>query len=130
MPFYRPLAQQAKSGFPFPEPIPPGDRPRIAEGLLRLRQQFRDEAVPGRTLNQTLLLATWNIREFDEGSKYQPRLPESLFYIAEVLSHFDLIAVQEVRRELASLDRVMSILGPWWKYIVTDVTYGAAGNQE
>lgn len=130
MPFYRPLSQYAKSGYPFSAPISPGNRKRIAEGLLRLREQFRDDQVPRRSLNQTLLLASWNIREFDNGGKFDPRLPESIFYIAEILSHFDIIAVQEVRADLSSLDRVMSILGPWWKYIVTDVTYGRRGNQE
>lgn len=126
MPFYRPLARYAKSHYPFDRPIDPAARVRTAEGLLRLRDQFERE-VPGRTLNDTLLLATWNIREFDAGTKSDRRLPESYYYIAEILSHFDLIAVQEVREDLAPLDRVISILGPWWKYIVTDVTYGRKG---
>ena len=131
MPFYRPLSKHAQSGYPLAAPLPPADRQRIAEGLLRLRAQIRDDdKIPERTLNRTLLLATWNIREFDDGDKFQNRIPDSLYYIAEILSHFDLIAVQEVRRDLSSLDRVIAILGPWWKYIVTDVTYGAAGNQE
>ena len=130
MPFYRPLSPTAVSGYPFRNPVPPDMRRRTADGLLRLRQQFKDDGVPHRTLNQTLLLATWNIREFDTGDKHEPRLAESMYYIAEVLSHFDLIAVQEVREDLAPIDRVMSILGPWWKYIVTDVTYGTAGNGE
>jgi hypothetical protein len=41
-----------------------------------------------------LLLATWNIREFDS-AKFGWRTVEPYFYIAEILSHFDLIAVQE-----------------------------------
>ena len=130
MPFYRALSRGAKSGDPFPHPIAVPDRKRIAEGLLRLRRQFRSDQVPPRSLNQTLLLATWNIREFDNGGKFDARLPESLFYIAEIVSHFDIVAVQEVRADLTSLNRVMSLLGPWWKYIVTDVTYGKRGNQE
>ena len=130
MPFYRGLSSTATSGYPLPTLLDPADRRRIAKNLLNLRQQFTDDNVPVRTLNQTRLLATWNIREFDNGGKFDPRLPESLYYIAEILSHFDIVAVQEVRADLSALDRVMQLLGPWWKYNVTDVTYGKRGNQE
>jgi hypothetical protein len=40
------------------------------------------------------------------------------------------VAVQEVREDLRALDRVQEILGGWWKYVVTDVTEGRAGNGE
>jgi endonuclease/exonuclease/phosphatase family metal-dependent hydrolase len=118
MPFYYVLRKQT-----------PEVRRRTAEGLLRLRDQFLADKVPNRTVSDTLLLATWNIREFDS-SKYGERSPESLYYIAEILSHFDLIAIQEVREDLKALDEVQAILGGWWKYLVTDVTYGAGGNGE
>ena len=35
-----------------------------AERLLRLRGQMRAE-IPARSVNDTLLLATWNLRDFD-----------------------------------------------------------------
>jgi endonuclease/exonuclease/phosphatase family metal-dependent hydrolase len=82
-------------------------------------------AAPGATLR----LATWNIREFDS-DKYGKRLEESLHYIAEILAHFDLIAVQEVREDRRALEEVMRLLGPNWQYVVTDVTEGSAGNRE
>lgn len=129
MPFYRALAKNSTGSYPFAASLDPQTRVRTAQGLLRIREQFKKE-VPRRSLNDSLLLATWNIREFDAGEKSDFRSPESIFYIAEILSHFDLIAVQEVRENLTSLDRVISVLGPWWKYIVTDVTYGASGNGE
>ena len=103
-------------------------RKRTAAGLLRLRTQLAEE-VPQRTISDTLLLATWNIREFDS-SKYGDRTAEPLHYIAEIISHFDLVAIQEVREDLWALDKVQELLGGWWKYIVTDVTYGASGNGE
>ncbi|HEX9965466.1 MAG TPA: endonuclease/exonuclease/phosphatase family protein [Allosphingosinicella sp.] len=106
----------------------PEQRKRTAEGLLRLRAQLKDE-VPKRTVTDTLLLATWNIREFDS-SKYGFRTSEALHYIAEVISHFDLVAIQEVREDLSALDQVQRMLGGWWKYIVTDVTEGSSGNGE
>ncbi|MBI1395288.1 MAG: endonuclease/exonuclease/phosphatase [Betaproteobacteria bacterium] len=105
----------------------PDDR-RTAEGLLRLRAAL-DREIPMKTAESTLLVSTWNLREFG-GTKYGGRTRESLFYIGEIISHFDLVAVQEVRDNLDTLDHLMSILGAWWDYLVTDVTAGRAGNGE
>jgi hypothetical protein len=98
--------------------------------LLRLRQAMADQKVPPRTLSGDVLIASWNIREFD-CRKYGGRSTEAFYYIAEILSHFDLIAVQEVRGDLSALERVQTLLGSWWKYVVTDVTdSGLGGNDE
>jgi hypothetical protein len=104
-------------------------RRRTVDGLTRLKDQLRADGVPPRTVDDTLLLATWNIREFDS-PRYGGRCPESFYYIAEIISHFDLVAIQEVNEDLSALDRVQELLGGWWKYIVTDVTEGTAGNGE
>lgn len=53
-------------------------------------------------MTNTLLLATWNIREFDSG-KYSYRGDDPYYYIAEILSRFDSIAIQEVRDGLYPL---------------------------
>lgn len=112
------------------------EKRRIAERLLVLRKELRKhtgEEVDGvrteRDPRQWMRLATWNIREFPS-SKYGDRLPEAYYYIAEILSHFDVIAVQEIREDLAGLRRVMRILGPGWDYIATDVCEGSGGNGE
>ena len=102
---------------------------RTAEGLLRLKEAFKTEKVPERTRASRLLLATWNIREF-ESAKYGPRQREALYYIAEIIDHFDIVAVQEVRDDLSSLEKVMDILGGSWEYLLTDVTEGRQGNSE
>jgi endonuclease/exonuclease/phosphatase family metal-dependent hydrolase len=96
--------------------------------LLTLKFEL-DKSIPAKTVDPTLLLATWNIREFG-GTKSDGREDEPLFYIAEIMSRFDIIAVQEVRDDLDALDKLMHILGGWWKYIVSDVTLGAQGNNE
>lgn len=101
---------------------------RTLDGLTRLRAQL-DVEVPARTQEETLLLATWNIREFDSAA-YGERSLEPLHYIAEIIARFDLVAVQEVRRDLKALKRLMEILGRHWSYLVTDVTEGQAGNKE
>jgi hypothetical protein len=74
-------------------------------------------------------IATWNLREFDSAS-YGYRSLEAKAYIAEILSHFDLIALQEIRRDLSALNDVKRLLGPQWSYIATDTTEGASGNHE
>jgi len=102
---------------------------RTAGGLLRLKDGLKEDGVPERVRSSKLLLATWNIREF-ESAKYGPREKEALYYIAEIIDHFDIVAVQEVREDLSSLERVISILGAWWDYLLTDVTRGQQGNLE
>ncbi|HUV35946.1 MAG TPA: endonuclease/exonuclease/phosphatase family protein [Patescibacteria group bacterium] len=102
---------------------------RIAQRLIAVKDALEaDEGVPPKS-EDTLLIATWNIREFDSPS-YGERGIEPLYYIAEIISHFDLVAVQEVRENLKALDTVKGMLGGWWKYIATDVTEGAQGNRE
>ena len=101
---------------------------RTAERLLTLKFEL-DKTIPAKTVDPTLLLATWNLREFG-GTKSGGREDEPLFYIAEIMSRFDIIAVQEVRDDLDALDKLMCILGGWWKYLVSDVTLGEQGNNE
>ena len=98
---------------------------RTASNLLELRAEL-DREIPSRTLYETLLVATWNIRWFGKTE----RTDESLWYITEILSRFDLIAIQEVKRDLRHLDQVRNLLGPWWRYIVTDASEGSGGNDE
>lgn len=98
------------------------ERGRAVDNLLKLRRQL-DNDIPGKDLDNNLLLATWNIRDFGKANRrgFGKRLPETHFYIAEVLSRFDFVAVQEVN-ELDEWEEVMDILGPDWDYIATDVT--------
>ncbi|MCA1706340.1 MAG: endonuclease/exonuclease/phosphatase family protein, partial [Actinobacteria bacterium] len=102
------------------------DDRRTAERLLVLKDRLSQ--IPPRTIDN-LLLATWNIREFDSSS-FGFRTTESLLCIAEIVNRFDLVAVQEVREELVGLERLRRLLGGWWRYVVTDVTLGARGNRE
>ncbi|GAA3626212.1 hypothetical protein GCM10022200_05700 [Microbacterium awajiense] len=102
---------------------------RCAERLLAMRATLRGQRE--RRDDSRLLLATWNIRDFDSNRfGMGPRLPETFFYIAEIISCFDLVAVQEVNRDLAPLQKVLDILGPDWDFIATDTTEGRGGNGE
>ena len=104
-------------------------RRRCAERLRAMRASLAP--LHARRTPTSLLLATWNIRDFDSNKfGYGPRLTESFYYLAEIAGCFDLIALQEVNRDLAALERLVRILGRQWDYIVTDATEGAGGNGE
>jgi endonuclease/exonuclease/phosphatase family metal-dependent hydrolase len=102
-------------------------RQRIVAGLEKLRDGLRTK-VPAKS-DGSLLLATWNIREFG-GSKYGGRTTDAMYYIAECMSRFDLIAVQEVRADLKALREILHLLGRQWEVIFTDVSYADGGNSE
>jgi endonuclease/exonuclease/phosphatase family metal-dependent hydrolase len=105
------------------------DAQEVARRLLMLRNRLQKQ-VPQRNALSSLLLATWNIRELGADEKFGTRLDESLLYISEIVSHFDLVAMQEVNENLSDLQELVKLLGGWWDYLVTDVTLGASGNSE
>lgn len=108
----------------------PVEADRIASRLLALRTRL--QSLQDKRRSSNLMLATWNLRDFG-AAKFGMghRLKESLYYIAEMVSCFDLIAVQEVNRNLDELEDLMDILGrSEWDYIVTDATDGKSGNGE
>lgn len=119
MPFYKSIRRMS-----------PDMRRRTLSGLERLRKQL-DTEIPERKVTETLLLGTWNIRNFDDDRfNNGHRTAEDFFYLAEIISRFDIIAVQELCEDLSPLDRVMGILGRNYRYIVSDVTEGRPGNME
>lgn len=61
-------------------------------------------------------MATWNIREFNSKSL----INESYHYLAEIVSRFDLIAIQEVSPDLKTLERLMDFLEDNRDYLVTN----------
>lgn len=102
---------------------------RCSQRLIEMRRSLAP--VRQRKRDSNLMLATWNIRDFDSNKfGFGPRLRETFYYIAEIIACFDLVAVQEVNRDLSALEKVMRILGREWDYIVTDATEGTGGNQE
>lgn len=105
----------------------PEEKERAITRLLKLRKSLDD--IPKRTQKETLLLATWNIREFDS-PKYGPRMKEAIYYIAEIIARFDLVALQEVNANLDAFQDLMDILGDNWQYIITDANEGTPGFDE
>jgi len=121
-----------------------GDNPAILEPPAETQQELvqleagLDAELPPKLLDRNLLVATWNVRAFgdmadswERGAKDSPKrnLSDALA-IAEILSRFDVIAVQEARANLRALRHVLKALGPEWGLILTDVNPPPAGNGE
>ncbi len=104
---------------------------------LQVLKTALDQDIPKKT-EDSLLIATWNIRAFGEltqkwesGGKDSPKRDlHSLLCIIEIISRFDVIAVQEVKGNLKCLRETMKHLGESWSFLMTDVTRGDAGNGE
>jgi endonuclease/exonuclease/phosphatase family metal-dependent hydrolase len=111
--------------------------PALLSDLSRLRAVL-DDQIPAKRLDHNLLIATWNLRAFGEltekwssGPKDTPKRDlHAVALITEIVSRFDVIAIQETRGNIASLRRMVNWLGPDWGLILTDPTRGAAGNDE
>jgi endonuclease/exonuclease/phosphatase family metal-dependent hydrolase len=100
--------------------------PEIAVGLKTLQGRIKQAGTPSSKLDETINIATWNIREFGAG----PRTEASLHYIAEIIGQFDLVSVVELRDDLRQLRRVLDILGPYWDVIYSDYSADPGGNHE
>lgn len=98
----------------------------IAKGLLELKARIEHAKIPPSKIDETVNIATWNVREFGK----KPRTKAALFYIAEILSQFDLIGLVEVRDDVSDLKRVLDILGPEWRTVYSDAILDAGGNRE
>ena len=115
------------------EPPPP----QVQEDLDRLRAAL-DERIPRRKVDGNLLVATWNLRAFGgltekwdaDESDTPKRDLHALLCIAEVVSRFDVVAIQEVKGNIKALRHLLRSLGDDWGLILTDVTKGRPGNDE
>lgn len=108
----------------------PAERKRVIGRLVNLKKDL-DEKVPDKEFNENVLIATWNIRDFDSNKYgYGPRTKEAFYYMSEIISSFDLVAIQEVNEDLFPFNKLMYVMGEHWDYIMTDVTEGHSGNGE
>jgi endonuclease/exonuclease/phosphatase family metal-dependent hydrolase len=113
---------------------PPQD---VRQARAALREAL-DAVIPPKTLDRNVLIGTWNIRGFGDVTREWTTGPDDspkrslshVLYIAEIISRLDVVALQEVKRDLGGLRLLMQALGPEWGWILTDLTRGAAGNQE
>ena len=79
---------------------------------------------PRHPVGPTVRIATWNLRQFSTGRK-----GVDVNAIADIIktSSFDLVAIQEVKKEGEEVDRLLNALGsPWRATSLSDLT----GNHE
>lgn len=115
------------------------DYPRfVVEDIVRLRRRIKDSLIPNKIVDKNLLIGTWNIRnlgsvytEWKENTGSPKRNLRSMAYIAEIVKRFDVIAIQEVKRNTSAIRMLLKdFLGPQWGLILSDVSGGDKGNAE
>jgi hypothetical protein len=86
--------------------------------------------LPPRDKSDRLLVATWNLRAFGgRPLAGGATLPERDIYIAQILAHFDLVALQEIR-SIAAARRLVKLMGPDYNIVFSPVAPGVQGNRE
>ncbi len=96
-----------------------------------------DEEIPPKK-DDNFLIATWNIRSYASltrkwtaaQSDSPKRDLRGLRAIIEILSRFDVIAIQELKGNLRALRDTLKFLGDRWAFLMTDVNIGRVGNNE
>jgi endonuclease/exonuclease/phosphatase family metal-dependent hydrolase len=117
----------------------------VADELTALRIALDTDpaqgGIPPKT-SDTLLVATWNIRHFggctDKWRSVSGDSPvrdvRSVVFISEILSRFDVVAIQELKGKTAALRMAIDWLNRdtpgRWRVLATDVTRGSTNNYE
>jgi endonuclease/exonuclease/phosphatase family metal-dependent hydrolase len=109
--------------------LPKVARERTAKNLETLRRDLIDK-IPARRYEANLLVATWALRQFGRPTNIPVDHTESLAYMAQVISSFDLVALQEVDQDLERLRKLVYLLGPDWNVLVNETAPGDRGNRE
>ena len=120
------------------EPLDLSSAPAAVRNELATLRAALDAQVPSRQMDRNLLIATWNIRSFGgltekwaSGDNDSPKRNfRGLAAIAEIISRFDVVALQEIIGDLKALRTLMKTLGPDWNFILTDTNTGSKGNNE
>lgn len=92
---------------------------RTVDGVALLREHL-DATIPDKSVRTRLLIATWNIKTLGD-----ERPDEALHYIAEIISHFDIVAIQELQGGSEDYGRILDILGPGWDSLESDINEGS-----
>ena len=108
------------------------------EDIVRLRRRIEASGVPDKVIDHNLIVGTWNVRalgavypDWVENPDSPKRNLRAMACIAEIVRRFDVIAIQEVKRDTSGIRMLVhDFLGPDWCLIISDVTAGSEGNAE
>src|SRR4249920_2130760 len=107
-------------------PLPPlieANQPVISE-MEELRNYLDGLVPPKRDAARNVLIATWNLKEFGSlttkwtaADNDNPRRDwRALWAITEIVSRFDIVALQEVEGDLQALRTMLKTLGDDWNF--------------
>ncbi len=111
----------------------------VVEDIVRVRRRLESSNVPQKRMDENLIIGSWNIRAFgrlydkwEENPGSPKRNLRAMAYIAEMVERFDILAVQEVKRNTTAIRKLLNLfLGTEnWGLILSDVSAGKGGNQE
>ncbi len=109
--------------------MPPHKKPcfkhpyTVSKETTNLNNLFRERKVPEKKPGNTLI-ATWNIANL--GDPQQLRRPKDHKLIAHILKRFDVVAVQEMKDDLAEFRKILNMTGKRYAAVFSD----SAGNNE
>ncbi|TXK16386.1 endonuclease/exonuclease/phosphatase family protein [Homoserinibacter sp. GY 40078] len=117
--------------------MPTSAPPDVARDVTALNVALDASGIPAKS-DDNLLIATWNLRGFggisatwDSEPRTTPKRGwRAVALIAEIIRRFDVVAVQEVKRDTTALRFLVEQLGGSWRFITTDTSEGDAGNDE
>ncbi|MEL6751221.1 MAG: endonuclease/exonuclease/phosphatase family protein, partial [Pseudomonadota bacterium] len=107
----------------------PGERLSTIKTVLDIRAALLDveTGLPERRADRNLLVGSWNMRHFGQVGN---RTAQTFFIIAEIMSRFDIVAVQEINSDSGALSKLMSLLGADWAFFINDMASGPGGNNQ
>lgn len=97
-----------------------------ARGLDVLRRRIQKASLPSSKLDETITIATWNVREFGRRRRTSP----ALHFIAEIIGQFDLVSLVEVRDDTRDLAQVLRYLGEYWQVVFSDYLVDDGGERD
>lgn len=108
------------------------------EDIVRLRRRLDAAEIPPRRTDHNVLVGTWNIQSFSdvfddwtENPGSPKRNLRAMAVIAEIVRRFDVVAIQEVKRNTRAIRMLVNdFLGQHWGVLMSDVTAGDKGNSE
>lgn len=109
----------------------------VRDRIAAFAEAITASPIPKKSASNALI-ATWNLRAFGgvtpkwhSAAKDSPKRDwTAIAHIAELIRPFDVVAVQEVKRDTTALRFLLQQLGPAWRFITSDVTEGDGGNDE
>ena len=95
-------------------------------GGVLLSERVREAAVPKAVPGQSMVLATWNVRELGRVK----RSHRAIRMIARVLRSFSLVSLVELRRDTSDLEHILEELGSAWRALYSEPLDDPGANEE